>query len=90
MMGAGGQKMLQNFLQGTWQTEYAKSNNIWIIYTYDINKNILAVLRTLLNVQKYNNNNNNKYEKLNSEETTSKAATTEFLSKIPNKNKISN
>ena len=59
MMGAGGQKMLQNFLQSTWQTEYAKSNNIWIIYSDDINKNILALLRTLLNVQNNNNNNNN-------------------------------
>ena len=26
-----GQKMSQNFLQSTWKTEYAKSNNIWII-----------------------------------------------------------
>ena len=26
-----GQKMSQNFLQSTWKTEYAKSNNIWIL-----------------------------------------------------------
>ena len=29
--------MLEN-----WKTEYAKSNNIWIIYTDDTNQNILA------------------------------------------------
>ena len=45
-MGARGQKMLQNFLQKNWKTKYAKSNNIWIIYTDNINENILAVLRT--------------------------------------------
>ena len=44
--------MLHNFLQSTWQTEYAKSNNICIIQTDDINQNILAVLRTLSNLQK--------------------------------------
>ena len=32
-----GQKMLEN-----WKTGYAKSNNIWIIYTDDTNQNILA------------------------------------------------
>ena len=30
-MEAGGRKMFQNFLQSTLSTEYAKSNNIWII-----------------------------------------------------------
>ena len=47
-MRARRQKMLQNFRN----TEYAKSSNIWIIYTDDINQNILAVLRTLSNLQK--------------------------------------
>ena len=49
-MGAGGLKMLQNFLQSTSQTEYAKSNNIWIIYADDIIQHIIAVLRTLSNL----------------------------------------
>ena len=71
-------------LSSNWKTEYAKSNNIWIIYTDDINQNILAVLRTLSNLQK------RIYEKLCTKEATSKAATTEFLSKIPNRKKISN
>ena len=48
-MGTWGQKMLQNFLQSTWKTEYEKSNNIWTTYTDYINKNILAVLRTFPN-----------------------------------------
>ena len=71
-------------LSSNWKTEYAKSNNIWIIYTDDINQNILAVLRTLSNLQK------RIYEKLYTKETTSKAATTEFLGKIPDRKKISN
>ena len=82
-MGARGQNMLQNFLQGNWKTEYAKSSNIWIIYTDDVTQNILAVLRTS-NLQK------RIYEKPYTQETTSKAPTTEFLSKIPNRKKISN
>ena len=41
-----------------------------------INQNILAILRTFLNLQKI-------YEKLYTKKTTSKDATTEFLSKIP-------
>ena len=76
--------MIQNFLQSNWNTEYTKSNNIWIVYTDDINQNILAVLRTLSNLQK------RVYEKLYTKETTSKVATNEFLSKIPNRKKISN
>ena len=48
----GGQKMLQNVLQSAWKAKYAKSNNIWITYTVDINQNILAVLRTFSNLQK--------------------------------------
>ena len=36
-MGAGVQKMLQNFLQSTWKTKYVKSDNIWITYTDDVN-----------------------------------------------------
>ena len=47
-----------------------------------INQNILAVLRTFLNLQK-------NYEKLYKKQTST-AATTEFLSKIPNRKKISN
>ena len=65
-------------------TEYAKSNNVWITYTDDVNQNILAVLRTFWNLQKIF------YKKLCTKETTSKAATVEFLSKISNRKKISN
>ena len=76
-MGAGGQKMLQNFLESTWWTKYAKSNNIWIIWNYDINQNNLAVLRAFSNLKK-------------KKERKSKAANTECLSKIPYRKKISN
>ena len=81
-MGARGQNMLQNVLQSNWKTEYAKSSNIWIIYTDDINKKILATLRTLSNLQE------RIYEKLYTKETTSKAATTEFFSKIPSRKSL--
>ena len=47
------------------------------------NKNILATLRTFSNMQK------KKKENLYTSETISKAATTEFTSKIPNTKKIS-
>ena len=47
-------------------------------------QNILAVLRTFSNLQK------KEKEKLYTKKTTSKAATTEFLDKIPNRKKISN
>ena len=47
-----------------------------------INQNILAILRTNLKRKIYEN--------LYTKETTSKAATTKLLSKIPNKMKISN
>ena len=43
-----------------------------------VNKNILAILRAFLNLQKL------------CTKQTSAAATTEFLSKIPNRKKISN
>ena len=33
--------MIQNFLQSTWKTGYAKSNNILIRDTDDINENII-------------------------------------------------
>ena len=46
-----------------------------------INQNILAILRTSLNLQK------KLYEKLYTKETCT-AATTDFLSKIPNRKKI--
>ena len=49
-----------------------------------INRNILATLLTFSNLQK------NLYEKLYTKQTTSKTATTEFISKIPNRKKISN
>ena len=64
-----GQKCSKNLLQSTWKIEYAKSNNIWIIYTDDINQNILAVLRAFSNLQK------NIYEKLCTKITTFKAET---------------
>ena len=82
-MGARGEKNAPK-LSLSWKTEYAKSNNVWIIYTDDINQNILSVLRTLSNLQE------RIYEKLYTKETTSKAPTTEFHSKIPNRKKISN
>ena len=49
-----------------------------------INQNIPETLLTFSNLRK------NFYEKPYTEETTSKTATTEFLSKIPNRKKISN
>ena len=49
-----------------------------------IDQNIPENLLTLSNLRK------NFYEKLYTKETTSKTATTEFLSKIPNRKKISN
>ena len=48
------------------------------------NQSILATLLTFSNLQK------NFYEKLYTKQTTSKTATTEFISKIPNRKKISN
>ena len=47
-----------------------------------INQNILAILRTFLNLQK-------KFNKKLSTKQSSTAPTTEFLSKIPNRKKIS-
>ena len=78
--------MPQNFLQSTWKIEYAKSNNIGVTSTDDINQSILAALRTFSNLKKKKKENETFYTK----ETTSKAATTEFLGKIPNRKKISN
>ena len=49
-----------------------------------INQNILATLLTFSNLQK------NLYEKPYTKQTTSQAATTEFISKIPNRKEISN
>ena len=68
--------MLQDFLQSTWKTEYAKSNNIWVTSTDDINQDILAVLRTFLNLQE------KIYGKLYTKDTTSKAATTNGLKEV--------
>ena len=48
-----------------------------------INQNILAILRTFFNLQK------KIYEKLYTKQTST-TATTEFLSKIPNRKKLSN
>ena len=44
--------MPQDFLQSTWKIEYAKSNNIGVASTDDINQSILAALRTFSNLQK--------------------------------------
>ena len=49
-----------------------------------INQNYVATLLTFSNLQK------NLYEKLYTKQTTSKTATTEFISKIPNRKEISN
>ena len=48
-----------------------------------INHNILATLKILKSAKSL-------YEKLYTKETTSKTATTEFISKIPNRKEISN
>ena len=82
-MGAGGQKMLQNFLQSTWKTEYGKSNNISITITDDVKQDILKspkkdVWKTLHQEDKFQSYNY----------WNSKAKTTE-TSKIPNWQKIS-
>ena len=57
----GARNVPQNILQTTWNTEYEKSNNIWIIYWYNKSK-ILAILWTFLNVKK----NMNLYAKCSS------------------------
>ena len=75
-MGAGEWKILQSFFQSTWKTEYAKLNNIWIIYTDDINQNNLTVLRTFSNLKKTFLWNSTPRR--------------QFLSKISNRKKISN
>ena len=49
-----------------------------------INQDILATLLTFSNLIK------NLYEKLYTKQATSKTATTEFISKIPNRNEIPN
>ena len=49
-----------------------------------LNQNILGNLLTFSNLQK------NFFEKLYTKETTSKTATTEFISKIPNRKEIFN
>ena len=66
-MRAGGQKMLRNVLQSTWKTEYAKSNNIWVTYTDDVNQDILAVIRTFSNLQKvfYEKHQGDNYQSCN-------------------------
>ena len=46
-------------------------------------QNILAILRAFLNLRKKN------YEKLYTKRTTTTAATTDFVRKIPNRRKIS-
>ena len=48
-----------------------------------INQNILAILRTFLNMQK------KKFQKLYTKQTST-TATTQFLCKTPDQNKISN
>ena len=75
---AGGRKMPQNFLQSTWKMNMKKKTT-FELYT---NQNILAILRTFVNLQKKNMKLYNKW--------TSTAATTEAVSKIPNIKKISN
>ena len=49
-----------------------------------VNENIVEILRTFSNLEK------NLCENLYTKETTSKTATTEFLSKFPNEKKTSN
>ena len=74
--------MLKNVFQSTWKTESAK---------------LISGLYTDDNKSKYSSNPNDIfkfakkiYEKLYTKETTSKTSTTKFLSKIPNRKKISN
>ena len=54
-----------------------------------INQNILAILRTFLNLQKKKKRKEKK-RKLYTKRTSTAAATTEFVQKIPNRKKISN
>ena len=57
-----------------------------------INQNILAILRTFSNHLTFGNPKDickKFYEKLCTKETSSKAAATKFLSKLPNRKKIS-
>ena len=85
MMGAGGQKILQNFFQSTWWTEYIckikaylSYINWWYKSKYSSSpKDILKSAKKI-------------HEKLYTNETTSKAPITEFFSKISIRKKISN
>ena len=72
--------MLRNVLQSTWKTEYAKSNNIWVTYTDDVNQDILAVIRTF-SPNSFGSCLLDVFHKI---------LFTEFLSKISNRKKISN
>ena len=83
-MGAGRQDMLKNFFLSTWKTESAKS--IPELYTHDNNSKYSSNPKGISKLQKKKRNYQNFYIK----ETTSKAATTKFISKIRNRKKISN
>ena len=74
--------MPKKFLERTRKIEYAKSNNIWVTSTDDTNQN--SSPKDIIKSTKKN------YEDFHTKEKTSKAATTEFVSKIPYRKKISN
>ena len=75
--------MLTNLFQSTWKTESAKSK-IYEFYTDDKKlkypSNPKDIFKCATNI----------YEAIYTKETTSKAATTESLTKTPNKKKIFN
>ena len=73
--------MPQNILQSTWEKEYEKSKTIFELYTDDNKSRYSSNLKDILKSTK-------KIIKLYTK-WTSTAATTEFVSKIPNRKKIS-
>ena len=83
-MGAGGWKIVQNFLHLIERICKIKQYLNYINWSYK-SKYSNSPKDSLKSEKKKKKN-----EKLYTKETTSKAATTQFLSKIPNKKKTSN
>ena len=75
--------MLQNFLQSTWKTKKCKNKTIFELYTDNDKSKYSSNPKDILKSAKHF------HEKLYTKKTST-AATTEFLSKIPNRKKISN
>ena len=81
--GSWGGNMLKKFFSKYFKDKICKIKQYLNHILMMINQNILAILRTFWNLQK-------SYEKLYTVETTSRAATTDILSRIPNRYKKSN